>query len=116
MSVAPFSFHPASRVSILDICNPWQMAFTTAQVTEVLDEPVDSELSFVGIANGPGNVKRTFGYAYRRADTVKVGRRRLTDEDHAALLKNINESRRAKQSLRAAKEFHCQIRKGRPIL
>ena len=92
------------------------MALNRAQVTEVIEAKEDTHHPFLGVANGPGYKQREFQYAYRRVVDVKVGRRRLTAEQTAALVKAINESRRAKQSLLAAKRWDCQHKGGRPLL
>ena len=81
VSVTAFSFHPASRVSILKSRNPLQMALDRSHVTEMTDEEADSPHVFLGVANRPGYKRREFRYAYRRVVDVKVGRRRLTDSD-----------------------------------
>ena len=94
---------------------PLHMALNRAQVTAVTEAKEDSHHPFFGIANGPGYKKREFEYSYRRVVDVKVGTRRLTANETAALVKSINESRRAKRALQAAKDADCQHKGGKPI-
>ena len=109
-----YTSHPASRASSSPE-QPLQMALNRGEVTKFIDAKKVKFLTFAGVKDGPGNHYKAFAYGYRPAIDIDVARQ-VTDSKKRAVIKLINESRRSKAALAAAKANGCQHGKGRPRL
>ena len=90
-------------------------AVTRDEITTIIDADAVTVFLFAGIDSAvPGNQMKTFKVGYRPAKDVVVPRR-ATDAQKRAVIKLINESRRAKEQLIAAKANGAAIKKGRPL-